>query len=657
MIAAALLVCPPAGNAAAPFVFGSPVLLPTAAGSPAALAVGDFNGDGRDDLAIARIHDFAINMMELNVHLQDGEGRLGAPLRFERPSRFGTVQQADLDGNGVAEILLGHQTGLAVYRWDGMSFRHTDYPGQYRCEGISTADIDGDGAQDALCLGDGGDVMLYYSHRTTTFGPPEYWQTPAWSGAGGQTQLKDVTGDGRPDLLLATRSTSHFFVHPHDGRRGFEPAIAYTLYGETSTGIEVFDFDRDGVEDILIGQYCADTCAQIQVFKRGDSRGGIEGYFGRADYYFTLDYPASFLATDIDADGHQDLLVQHHAYSTIGRYPGGPSGLSTSELWTSVWTGGARGLATGDLNHDGYKDLAVASGNRVSVVHGGHARTSDFNGDFKSDLVWRNAAGQMTRWHSANRTEAFEMDQRDPAWVVQAIGNFEGDGAADIFWRNLGTGENEITSQSGSLIDPPNRVSSQDWQVVGAGDFDGDGRSDLLWRNGRTGANSIWLSASVNVQQTIASVPDLRWRVAGIGDFDGDRRADILWRHFGTGQNAVWRSGRQDQPLATRAVSDLRWTVVGVGDFNGDGKDDIVWRHTSSGSNSIWLSANGATQMAVAAVTSQSWAVAAIGDYDGDGRSDIMWRNTSTGGNSVWRSGDVRQSLAVASLAGWSVVH
>ena len=63
----------------------------------------------------------------------------------------------------------------------------------------------------------------------------------------------------------------------------------------------MFDFDRDGVEDILIGQYCADTCAQIQVFKRGDSRGGIEGYFGRADYYFTLDYPASFLATDIDA--------------------------------------------------------------------------------------------------------------------------------------------------------------------------------------------------------------------------------------------------------------------------------------------------------------------------------------------------------------------
>jgi len=38
-----------------------------------------------------------------------------------------------------------------------------------------------------------------------------------------------------------------------------------------------------------------------------------------------------------------------------------------------------------------------------------------------------------------------------------------------------------------------NSLSDQAWQVQGIGDFDGDGKADILWRNSSTGENYIWL--------------------------------------------------------------------------------------------------------------------------------------------------------------------
>jgi hypothetical protein len=65
--------------------------------------------------------------------------------------------------------------------------------------------------------------------------------------------------------------------------------------------------------------------------------------------------------------------------------------------------------------------------------------------------------------------------------------------------------------------------------MVGVGDFDGDGRSDLFWRNDSTGANTIWRSGNNATQTAVAGVANQAWQVVGIGDFDGDGRADLVW--------------------------------------------------------------------------------------------------------------------------------
>jgi hypothetical protein len=79
------------------------------------------------------------------------------------------------------------------------------------------------------------------------------------------------------------------------------------------------------------------------------------------------------------------------------------------------------------------------------------------------------------------------------------------------------------------------------WQIVGVGDLDGDGKADLVWRDSQTGDVSVWLMNGTTVKQTsvVAAVP-LSWQIVKVEDVDGDGKADLVWRQTQTGDVAVW---------------------------------------------------------------------------------------------------------------------
>jgi peptidyl-Asp metalloendopeptidase len=305
------------------------------------------------------------------------------------------------------------------------------------------------------------------------------------------------------------------------------------------------------------------------------------------------------------------------------------------------------GRPTGTVNADNVRSLTqtlpIIAGFRASVVNDGSlvAGIGDFSGDGASDILWRDAgSGENSIWRSGNPANAQALTTvADLNWSVASVADFDGNGASDILWRHGSTGGNAIWKSASSGTQQAVATASPTWRVAGAGDFNGDGRADILWRNSSTGANVIWRSANSATGQQVTTVA-LGWSVAGIADFDGDSRADILWRNTHTGANVIWKAGSSSTQQAVATVADQTWQVVGTGDFNGDGRFDILWRNNRNGRNAIWKSANAATQQVVTTVSDQAWKVAGVGEFNADGRWDILWRYGSTGTNTIWLSGN-----------------
>ena len=223
--------------------------------------------------------------------------------------------------------------------------------------------------------------------------------------------------------------------------------------------------------------------------------------------------------------------------------------------------------------------------------------------------------------------------------------DFNGDGKADIVWRNSASGETVVWHLDGTHYTGAGvvgTVADPNWKIAGTGDFNGDGQTDLLWRNYATGQNVLWLMSGTQYTSAVllGAVADTNWKIVAAADFNGDGNVDILWRHAGTGQNVVWlTNGTSVAGLASLpTASDVNWKIVGAADFNNDGKPDVVWSNPTTGQNVVWFM-TGTTYLGgavLATMADHNWKIEAISDYDGDGHPDLLWRNAATGQIVLW---------------------
>ena len=76
------------------------------------------------------------------------------------------------------------------------------------------------------------------------------------------------------------------------------------------------------------------------------------------------------------------------------------------------------------------------------------------------------------------------------------------------------------------------------------GDADGDGNADLVWRDTGTGLVAAWYMAAEtgagDRSAVLASNLPFNWIIAGIGDLDNNGTADVVWRNTTTGDVAGW---------------------------------------------------------------------------------------------------------------------
>jgi hypothetical protein len=484
-------------------------------------------------------------------------------------------------------------------------------------------DFNGDGKADILWRNAStGENLIWYMNGVTRTGGA-YLTTLAdlnWAIVG----TGDFTGDGKADILWRNASTGEDLIWFMNGVAHTGEAYLATVSDLSWTIVGTGDFTGDGKPDILWRN--VSTGENYVWYMDGVTRTGGANLTTEAD----LNWKAVGTG-DFNRDGKPDIL------------------------WRNTWTGENAVWYMDGVTRTGVASLETRADRNWSI-----AMVADFTGDGKPDLLWRNTAtGQNEIWalNGVSHVSDAAMDTvSDLAWEILQGSNshttgrtvpsdFTGDGKPDILWRNVSTGENYlwymngVTRTGGAYL---TTLADLNWTIVGTGDFTGDGKPDILWRNASTGENLIWYMNGVarTGEAYLTTVTDLNWTIVGTADFTGDGKPDILWRNMSTGDNYVWfmdgvtRTG--GEYLTT--VADRNWTIVGTGDFTGDGKPDILWRNMSTGDNYVWFM-DGVMRTGgeyLTTVADRNWSIAMVADFTGDGKPDILWRNTSTGENYVW---------------------
>jgi len=233
--------------------------------SVASVSAGDFDGDGKTDLALA-----SFNTSDLMVAYGDGSGGVAQTITVD-DSVAGTsgAVVADFDGDGAADLAIGANyryttiDSLRVIR--GVARTPVPVPAidlmMQPLMRFVGADVDGDGKRDLVVLSQAtgvrtpARVAVFRGKGDATFDVGPWTLLPSRGGENSQATaiprdlaVADVDGDRAAELLIlyssrleiwslaAGTTLSRRAVYPYGG-------------GVLATG----DVDRDGVADVVIG--------------------------------------------------------------------------------------------------------------------------------------------------------------------------------------------------------------------------------------------------------------------------------------------------------------------------------------------------------------------------------------------------------------------
>ncbi len=359
--------------------------------------------------------------------------------------------------------------------------------------------------------------------------------------------IGDVTGDGRNDVVLTTTryfdpdNDYHVFVYPQleDGTLGLPAKYPYQATANR-TGLQLADFDDDGVLDIAVGH------GQGLTMLLADGAGGFD------INVIPAGIAADTLSTfDVNLDGDTDLvglswsagaevLLGNGAGGFFDQYP-----LATNAA-------GYNDQEAADLNNDGFTDLAVMSGQSYAVPN-----LSVHLNDGEGSLL---------------QADTYFVGQNELTDGI-GLGDINGDGLTDVV---LSRGRNSPThlwlyhqDAQGTLLGPDTIASYDIPETVEVADINRDGLDDVLVLHGGWTQLGVYLQGpdGLTDEQLVPIPYASHYSPHGlaIGDIDSNGCPDVAIADYNHGLVTLMGQSCPEGPKLARGVIEsvgTNWMTV-----------------------------------------------------------------------------------------------
>ena len=573
-------------------IFNAAVNYPAGYG-PTSVAVGDFNGDGYSDLAVASSANGTINIL-----LGNGDGTFRSPASFSAGLNLNAIAVSDLNGDGNADLIVSYTPyayGINVYlgNGDGTFGSATNLLAGQPTYSIATGDFNGDGKADLAVVNGASSLFILIGKGDGGFLTPVTYSTGAGSAS---VIVADLNGDGIADVITASYGGNNavsVFLGKSDGT--FQTPLS-TGAGNFPASLAVGDFNGDGKTDLAIADNNHNNVANGNVITILIGAG--DGTFSGSTTISVGANPTEVMMADFNGDSRADLAVANSSTSVeilLGKAATGattasvaltssanPSTYGQSLAITATVTPSA---ATGRVAfYDGGALLGTvpmaggsATLNTSLLSSGSHSLHAFYMGDGTYQATSSAALAQAV---NPVATQGFQAGAGNPiagGATSVATGDFNGDGRPDIA-AVTSSGINILLGGSGGTFTAaPSLAINSGFQAIAAGDFNGDGKTDLIT------VGQVFLGNGDGTFQ-----PPLSYQIPGawtagnatkvfVTDFNGDGFADAL---LTSGQNAwVVLLGNGDGTFSGTTYTGAG--ALGAGDFNGDGKPDVMLVETS----------------------------------------------------------------------------
>lgn len=615
-------------------------------------AVGDFNKDGKDDIAVF-YRDTRSEPERGDVMVALSQGNMfSAPTKWADSFCTGSqvCKVGDVNGDGYDDLIAFNpattwQVQVAINNSAG--FNPATVWHSYFCvdqEVCDVGDFNGDNRDDIVLFkrnaytGDAvGDVMVALSSGSS-FGATSKWQEffcilDETCGVG------DFDGDNDDDIITFAKGSNGAVYVALSNRSAFGAgSIWHNFFCVGDETCAAGDFTGDGKDDILTflgGGYDGRTEGDVYVAtSKGNSFGDgwlWNGYFCLAN--------ETCMTGDFNGDGRHDVVRflrdtqfddrRGDVYVALAS-GADPRFLTTapSGKWHETFCGPNEVCATGDVNGDGLDDAITFVRNAQTGIGAGDVLVALSNGT---------GFGATQKWH----------DNFCASDEVCKVADVNGDGRADIltFVRSVGhvwvALSNGLSFGSASIW---NYFFCVGQEICEVGDVNRDGYADILTFLRGTNPNDPKTGdVYVSLSNGSSFGNSLKWQdffcvgdeQCKVGDVNSDGRADIL--SFTRGTSADVYVGLS---TGSSFAGGVKWhdffctgsEVCGVGDFNGDGRADAVtflrsgYDTTSAGDVYVGLSIDNRFS------AGPKWhdffciqdEICGTGDFNGDGADDVI---------------------------------